>query len=68
MGNASSLDKALWEELHRKWDPVALEAAAEYEKLSAAHGVTPDEQVPENDQSFDVGRTRSAKVELRVNQ
>ena len=68
MGNASSLDKAIWEELHQKWDPVALEAAAEFEKLSAAHGVTPDEHVPENDQSFDVGRTRSAKVELRVNQ
>lgn len=69
MVNASSLDKRIWAELQQCWDPVALEAAAEYEKLSIEHGITlDDENALDDDVSFDEGRTRSASVEVRVNQ
>ena len=68
MGNASSLDKAIWSELQLGWDPVALEAAAEHEKLSVDHGLAPDEDILDAVTSFEEGRTRSASVEVRVNQ
>src|SRR3990167_2219260 len=34
MGHASNLDKVIWQELQMHWDPVALDAVAEYEKLA----------------------------------
>ena len=68
MGNASSLDKAIWEELHQIWDPVATEAATEYEKLCIGHGATTDEDGLKNDLSFGEGRTRSANIVVRVDQ
>lgn len=68
MTNASALDELIWAELQQRWDPVALEAAAEYEKLSIGHGVTPDETIPEDDLLFGEGRMRTANVEVRVNQ
>jgi hypothetical protein len=36
MGHASKLDEEIWQELQTHWDPIALEAAAEYEKLVIA--------------------------------
>jgi putative restriction endonuclease len=39
---ASNLDKAIWAELQNSWDPVALEAAAEYQRLAVSHGINPD--------------------------
>ena len=68
MGNASNLDKAIWQELQTNWDPVALEAAAEYEKLAVSHGVVPDTDMVGELPDFSEGRTRTANVEVRVNQ
>lgn len=68
MSNASSLDRAIWIELQKNWDSVALEAAAEYEKLATNHGVIADEDLMESTPVFAEGKTRSVTVQQRVNQ
>lgn len=72
MGNASALDRQIWSELQVNWDAVALDAVAEYEQLANAHGVTADEDLLAAVQSVEQppqeGKTRSAMVQLRVNQ
>lgn len=68
MGNASTLDRAIWQELQSAWDTIALEAAAEYEKLAMTHGLVPDEDLVEELEEFAEGKTRIASVQVRVNQ
>lgn len=68
MGNTSKLDEAIWQELQKNWDPVALEAAAEYEKLATSHGLAPDADIADALESIPEGKTRSAIVNVRVNQ
>ncbi len=68
MGHASNLDKAIWLELQTHWDPVALEAAAEYEKLARDNSVVPDADLLEELADFAEGKTRNATVQVRVNQ
>ena len=71
MRNASKLDEAIWQELQTDWDPVALEAAAEYEKLATRHGLPANvdviDELPEIPEIAE-GKTRLATVEVRVNQ
>jgi hypothetical protein len=74
MGNASALDRELWDELQANWDAVALAAAAEYERLAQCHGASVDQDLLEDalpDEEMLVleeGKTRSAMVQIRVNQ
>jgi hypothetical protein len=70
MANASALDRRIWQELQGSWDTVALEAAAEFEKLANGNGVVPDADllVDVNTPVLEEGRTRSAVVQVRVNQ
>ena len=69
MGNASALDAKIWQELQTHWDPVALEAAAEYEKLAERNGEVADADLLEAAElPFEEGRTRAALVQMRVNQ
>ena len=68
MGHASKLDEAIWEELLADWDRVALEAAAEYEKLATHHGLPPDIDVADALALIPDGLTRLATVSIRVNQ
>lgn len=74
MGNASALDRKIWDELQANWDAVALDAAAEYQFLALCHGVQADQallnDVPlmEEFLPLEEGRTRSATVQVRVNQ
>ena len=68
MGHASNLDKTLWQELQTHWDPVALEAASDYENLAKGHGVVPDADIVDELPDFAEGRTRMANVQVRVNQ
>jgi putative restriction endonuclease len=74
MGNAAALDKRIWQELQANWDAVALEAAAEYDRLAQSHGVQPDpallEELPPSEELLilEEGRSRSATVQVRVNQ
>jgi putative restriction endonuclease len=74
MGNTSSLDRQIWNELQTNWDTVALSAASEYERLAQRHGVQADQDLlddaldVEEPLLLDEGRTRSATVQIRVNQ
>ena len=74
MGNASALDKQIWAELQVNWDSVALDAAARYEHLAQRNGVQADndllEEAPLSEDVLAVEecRTRSAIVQVRVNQ
>lgn len=68
MGNASALDRSVWNELQANWDDVALSAAAEYERLAKNHGKPTEEELLEVSRSFGEGKTRSSTVQIRVNQ
>lgn len=74
MGNASALDRQIWNELQTNWDTVALSAAAEYERLAQGHGVQADQDLLDDALAIDepllldAGRTRRATVQIRVNQ
>jgi hypothetical protein len=71
MANASTQDKAIWQEPQGNWDAVALEAAAEYETLATSHGLPANvDVIDELHDTLDIpeGKTRTATVEVRVNQ
>ena len=74
MGNVSALDKQIWNELQANWDAVALDAAAQYEHLALRNGVQADqdllEEAPPGEDlaALEEGKTRSAMVQVRVNQ
>ena len=68
MANASNLDKVIWAELQPPWDGVALEAAAAYGRLASGHGVEADADLLKELPVQEEGRTRSATVQVRVNQ
>ena len=68
MGNTSKLDRQIWAELHSSWDPVALEAAAEYEKLAKRNGTLLDADLEIELPTLPEGKTRAATVQIRVNQ
>lgn len=68
MGNASKLDESLWQELQSNWDVVALEAAAEYDRLAVAHDLPAAIDVIDEVPEIAEGKTRAAVVQVRVNQ
>lgn len=68
MDGASNLDKAIWQELLNNWDKIALQAAAEYEKLAISHSLPAAADVEAEMLVIAEGKTRSATVEVRVNQ
>ena len=72
LGNASALDRRIWDEFHANWDVLALECEALLEALRATHQqpiLDPDlvEATAEVTQDF-AGDTRKALVNLRVRQ
>ena len=69
MGNASALDHQIWQELQASWDKVALESAAAYDKLMLTNGA-PLEIVSDAamEQTYPEGKTRTATVQVRINQ
>jgi hypothetical protein len=73
---ASKLDREVWSQLQEHWDPVANEAATEFERLAAQEGLSPieaDALTPEeltDETTADAspaGREREATVN-RINQ
>ncbi len=68
MANASALDQSIWKELQARWDVVALEAAANYERLAQEHGVAADADIVDDFVQIEEGQTRAATVQVRVNQ
>jgi putative restriction endonuclease len=72
MGNSSSLDKMVWRDLNQHWTSVTLEAAAQYERLAMDNGISPIVDIADDLAAEGVaipeGKTRSATVQVRVNQ
>ena len=70
LSGASNQDRVLWAELQSNWDQVAIEAANAYAKLALSHGVDADAPLIEDVEPVPIeeGKTRSATVQVRVNQ
>jgi putative restriction endonuclease len=70
LSGASNQDRALWLELQSNWDKVAIEAADAYSQLAMLHGVDADMPLIEEAETtpIEAGKTRSAVVQVRVNQ
>lgn len=71
LSGASRQDRQLWAALQENWDEVAQEAASAYASQALAHGVAADNALLEEQDEefvFEEGRTRSALVQVRVNQ
>jgi hypothetical protein len=70
LGNASSLDREVWDEFHANWEQLALECALLNERLRENHAtsasdITFDNSVDLNDY---VGETRQVLTEQRIKQ
>ncbi len=72
MGNSSTLDKSIWNDLNKHWTSITLEAANEYEVLAINNGISPLDDVADDlageGLELPAGKTRSATVQVRVNQ
>lgn len=68
---ASALDRAVWNEFHENWAQMSAEAEREYARLAALNGAPLeelDDEVDELPRVIAEGKTRSAIVNVRVNQ
>lgn len=68
MDGASKVDRAVWKELLANWDATVLEAASVYGKLAANHGLDVADELDFELPPAELGRTRTATVQVRVNQ
>lgn len=68
LSGASALDRAVWNDFHANWDAMAAEAAREYARLAAANGEALVEDIPDAVFSHPEGKTRTATIQVRVNQ
>ena len=68
MDRAANSDKAVWSELLASWDATVLEAASIYGKLAAAQGIEVVDELDLELPPIELGRTRTATVQVRVNQ
>ena len=72
LGNASAMDRRVWDQFHANWDALALECEAMLESLRAKHAQSPVDRELADDladvpQDFS-GETRRAFVNMRVRQ
>ncbi len=68
MGNASSMDKQLWQAMQTHADAVILEAADSYAGYAQQQGLTGAEDVADEVPEIAEGKTMTATVQVRVNQ
>ena len=68
MGNASSLDKQLWQEMQQDADAVILEADASHAAYAQQQGLTGAEDVADEEPEIAEGKTVTATMQVRVNQ
>ena len=68
MGNASSMDKQLWQAMQNHADAVILEAADSYAGYAQQQGLTGAEDVADEVPEIAEGKTMTATVQVRVNQ
>lgn len=71
LGNASALDREVWDEFHADWDGLAMDCQHILERLRAARGLqaTKDQEIPNDDEAEDfTGESRLAVTERRLRQ
>jgi hypothetical protein len=68
MGNASKLDKHIWDEFLEANDPIIFEAAASFGHYAAQNGLPPYVDVLDEMPDIEEGKTSLAIVQVRVNQ
>ena len=74
MGNVSALDREIWAEFNTDWEGLAVESQSVIERLAKEHHAKPpfteldSENVNEVTEILVEGRSRSAVVQVRVNQ
>jgi putative restriction endonuclease len=68
MGNASKLDKHIWDEFLAANDPVISEAAASFGHYAAQNGLPPYVDVIDEMPDIEEGKSSLALVQVRVNQ
>jgi putative restriction endonuclease len=71
LAGASQLDREIWAQLQARWDDTALAAAAAFESMGGSLQGDQDDTAPADSEAlapFDMGKTRTASVQVRVNQ
>ena len=69
LSGATNQDRSIWSELLNNWDEVAQEAIDAYTSLAISHGINADLPLLEEAATeFEEGRTRTATVQVRINQ
>ena len=74
MGNVSALDREIWAEFNTDWEGLAVESQSVIERLAKEHHAKPpfteldSENVNEVTEILVEGRSRSAVVQVRINQ
>lgn len=66
--NGSAVDDKIWAHLKANWDQTATLAAEAHDRFAKAHGVEPEVESLEKVLEMEMGRTRTATVQVRVNQ
>jgi len=69
LSGATNQDRELWAALQQNWDAIATEAGDAYAALALSHGIQADSELLQDEEvEIEEGRTRSAIVQVRVNQ
>ena len=66
--NGSAVDDKIWAHLKANWDQTATLAAEAHDRFAKAYGVEPEAESLERVPEIEIGRTRTATVQVRVNQ
>jgi putative restriction endonuclease len=68
LDGTSKLDRRVWAEFHANWEAMSSEAADEYARLAASNGEPLIEDLAAVTLEIPEGKTRTASVQVRVNQ
>lgn len=68
LSNGSAVDEKIWIALKANWDHTVTQAAEAYARFAKGFGAIPDMGLLDYLPEIELGRTRSATVQVRVNQ
>lgn len=68
LSNGSAVDDKIWADLQADWDSTVTQAVDAYERFAKGHGVESIADVLDQVPYIELGRTRAATVQVRVNQ
>jgi putative restriction endonuclease len=66
--NGSAVDDKIWSDLKTDWDQTATRAVEAYARFATSAGVLPDAELFDGVSEFELGKNRTATVQMRVNQ